>query len=62
MVRYVALQSETAEPAIGKVQVDLLAQPTLGADAEAVANNQHPDHQFRIDRGATNLAVKWPQM
>jgi hypothetical protein len=35
-----------------------LAQPPLGADAEAVADQQHPDHQLRIDRGPPVLAVK----
>jgi hypothetical protein len=30
--------------------VDLFAQPTLGADAVRVANDQHADHQLRIDR------------
>ena len=28
------------------------------ADAEAVANQQHPDHQLRIDRGAARVTVE----
>ena len=40
----------------------LLAQPPLGADADAVADDQHPDHQLRIDRGPADLAVERPQM
>ena len=40
----------------------LLAQPALRADAEAVADDQHPDHQFRIDRGAADLAVEGPKV
>jgi len=51
MVRNVALQAEPAEPPIGEVQVNLLAQPALRADAEAVAHDQHPDHQLRVDQG-----------
>ena len=62
MVRNIALQAEPAEPAIGEVQMHLLAQPPLRADAEAVADDQHPDHQLRIDRGPPDLAVEGPQM
>lgn len=36
----------------------LLAQATLRTNAEAIADDQHPDHQFRINRGTTNLAVE----
>lgn len=31
--------------------MDFFAQTPLGADAEAIADEQHPDHQFRIDEG-----------
>ncbi len=37
--------------------MDLVAQTPLGADAAAVANQQHADHQLGIDRGPTNGAV-----
>lgn len=40
----------------------LLAQPPLGADAHAIANDQHPDHQLRIDRWPTRIAIEWAQM
>jgi len=36
----------------------LLAQAALGANAEAIADEQHPDHQFRIDRRSADLAVE----
>jgi hypothetical protein len=39
------------------MEVDLVAQPPLGADPEAIADNQHPDHQLRIDRRPARLAV-----
>ena len=35
-----------------------LAQPPLRADAEAVADDQHPDHQLGIDRGPPGVAVE----
>ena len=56
------LQPETAEPPVGEVQVHLLAQPPLRADAEAIAYQQHPDDQFGIDRGPARLAVEGPQL
>ena len=40
----------------------LLAQPTLGADTHAIADDQHPDHQFWIDRGPPRLAVVGPKV
>src|SRR3546814_18427616 len=33
------------------------AQPTLGTDAEAVTDDQHPNHQGRIDRRQARVAV-----
>ena len=34
------------------------AQPSLGPDAEAVADQQHAHHELRIDRRPTRVAVK----
>jgi len=42
--------------------MDLLAQAPFGADAEAIADEQHPDHQLGIDRGPADLAVEGAQM
>jgi hypothetical protein len=50
MVRHLAIEAQTAEPAIRQVQVDLFAQPPFRADAEAIAHDQHADQQLRIDR------------
>src|SRR5271169_3493003 len=41
--------------------MDLLAQTALRADAHAIADDQHPDHQFRIDRRTSGAAIVWPQ-
>jgi hypothetical protein len=38
--------------------VDLVAQPPLRTDAHDVTHDQHPQHQFGIDRGPTHVAVK----
>jgi len=50
VVRHLAIEAEPAEPAVCEVQVHLLAQPPFGANAKAVANKQHPDEQFGINR------------
>lgn len=62
VIRRAAVEPEPTEPAVGQVQTHLLAQATLGADAEAIADQQHPDHSLRIDRGAAHLAVERRQM
>ena len=62
MVGHIAVQPEPAEPAVRQVEVNLLAQPPLGADAEAVADDQHPDHQLGIDRGPPDRAVERRQL
>ena len=42
---------------MGEMQLDFLRQPALGADAVAVADDEHPDHQLGIDRGPADVAV-----
>src|SRR5713101_1174175 len=62
MVGNAAFQSQPAKPAVRQVEIDLLAQPPLGPDAEAVTHDQYADHQFRIDRGAADCAVERRQL
>ncbi len=50
MVRHSVVEPQAAEPAVGEVEMDFVAQPAFGANAVAVADDQHPDHQFQIDR------------
>jgi hypothetical protein len=58
VIRNRAVQPEPAEPAIREIEMHFLAQPPLGADAEAVADDQHPHHQLGIDRGTTGVAIE----
>ena len=44
-----ARPDKPAEPAVGQVEVDLLA------------DQQHPDHQLRVNRGAADVAVMLSQ-
>src|SRR6266481_8514132 len=49
-------------PVRGRRQLNLLAQPPLEADAVAVANDQHPDQELRIDRRSTDVAIERCQL
>src|SRR6266404_3251750 len=61
MIGYMAVETETTKPAICQIEMDFLAQAPLGADAKAITDDQHPDHQFGIDRWTTNRAVEGGQ-
>jgi hypothetical protein len=56
--QHLIVKIETAEPSIRKVQRDLLAKPPLEADAVAIPHDQHPKHEFRINRGPADIAVE----
>jgi hypothetical protein len=58
MVWNLVIEIELAEPAVSKMQGHFLAQPPLMTNAIAVTHQEHPDHQFGIDRGPANIAVK----
>ncbi len=51
------LQSQPAEPAVGEIKLDFLAQAPLGPDPVAVTHQQHTDHQLGIDRRAARMTV-----
>ena len=57
VVGHLPLKAEPAEPAVGEVQIHLLAQSPLGTDAEEVAHQQHAHHEFGGDRGPPRGAV-----
>src|SRR5450755_2062673 len=57
MIRDGILDAEPAEPTIGKVHLHFTTQQSLRTDRKDISNNQHPDHQFRIDRRATNQRI-----
>jgi len=62
MIRHRTAGPEAAEPPVGQVQVNFFAEPTLRADAKTVTDDQHPDHQLRIDRGSPLLAIERRQL
>ena len=52
------VQIEAAKPAVREAQMGLFTVPPHRPDAETVANQQHADQQFRIDRQAPDVAVE----
>ncbi|MGY2990018.1 hypothetical protein ACVWZM_006928 [Bradyrhizobium sp. USDA 4501] len=62
VIRHRPIQTEPAEPPIGQIEVDLIAQPPLRSDAEAVTDQEHPDHQLGIDRTSADAAVERRQL
>lgn len=59
VITHLVVEIEPAKPPVGKVKLKLFSQPPLGADAVAIADDQHPYHQLRINRRPTNLAIDW---
>jgi hypothetical protein len=43
------------------LQLNLLAKPPFEANAVAVANDQHPNHELGINRRPANIAVEGRQ-
>src|SRR5262245_64239992 len=62
MIGNLVIELEAAEPTITEMKFDLFAQLPFKADAVAVADNEHPDHQLRIDRGPPDVAVERRQL
>jgi hypothetical protein len=58
MIRDAIFKPKPTEPPVGQVKLNLLTQTPFRADRIAVANQQHPDHQLRIDRRAARMTVK----
>jgi hypothetical protein len=57
MIGNVTVEPQAAKPAKGQIEVDLVAQPTLRTNAEALDDDQHSHHQLGIDRGPSDLTV-----
>lgn len=55
MVRHLTVEPQSTEPSVSQIEVHFLTKAPLRADAKAVADNQHPDRQFGIDRSRPML-------
>ena len=54
----IAVKTKTTKPPICQIEMDFLAQAPLGADAKAITDDQHPNHQLGINRWPPHCAVK----
>jgi hypothetical protein len=52
------VEIKPTKPAVGQMQLNLLTQPPLKANAVAVANDRHPDHKLGINRRPANIAIE----
>src|SRR5262245_40363740 len=57
MIRDLVLDAQTAEPAVRQVDRNLPAEQPLRADGKNVADDDHPDHQHRVNRRAAARRV-----
>ncbi len=55
-------QIQSTKPPISQIEMNLFAKTPLGADPIDTADQQHPDHQFRVDLGAACVAIEWLEM
>src|SRR5262249_54768073 len=44
VIRHCVVQTKTAEPTIREIEVHLLTEPAFRPYAEAITDDQHPDH------------------
>src|SRR5256886_17205271 len=57
MIRNLILDRQPAKPTIGEVHLHIATQRSLRADREHVADDQHPVHQFRVNRLPTSTGI-----
>jgi len=62
VIRHCPIQTEPAEPPVGQIEMYLIAEAPLRSDAEAVTNQEHPDHQLGIDRRSTDATIERGQV
>src|SRR6266852_6339925 len=57
MIRDLVLDAQAAEPAVRQVDLNLTTEQPLRADGKNVADDEHPDHQYRVNRRAAEWRV-----
>ena len=58
MVGDLVLDAQTTEPAVRQIDPNLCTDPSLRPDSKDVADEQHSDHEFRVDRRASGVPVE----
>ena len=57
MIGDIVLDAEATEPTIGQIKLNLAAQRALRADGKHVADDEHLDHQHRINRWPSGMRI-----
>jgi hypothetical protein len=57
-----SIQTQPAKPAVCQIEVDFIIEAPFRSYPEAIADQKHPDHQLRIDRGPLDIAVERCQL
>jgi hypothetical protein len=55
MIGNPVLDTELAKPSVGQIDLHLSANPSFRADRKHVADDQHSDHENRINRGPARV-------
>src|ERR1700722_15868503 len=58
MFRHRILDPQPTKPTIGQIKMPFFAQAPLRANPKTITNDQHPNHQLRIDRWSAGVAIK----
>src|SRR5690349_17728488 len=59
MIWDLVFNPELAEPSVSQIDLNLSTEPPLRAERKHVADNQHSDHQHRINRRSASMRVEW---
>jgi hypothetical protein len=57
MIGDLVFDAEATEPAVGEVELNLAVETAPRSDREHVAEDEHPDHQLRIDRWPAAVGI-----
>ncbi|KRB78910.1 hypothetical protein ASE07_25495 [Noviherbaspirillum sp. Root189] len=58
MIRDSFMDAKMTEPAIRQIQMRLFTHPALRTNSVAIADDEHADDQFWIDRRTSYLAIE----
>jgi hypothetical protein len=58
MVRDLAIKTKPTKPTIREIEMNFLAQAALRPYVHAIADDQHADHELRINRWAAGAAIE----
>src|SRR5512138_53375 len=62
MIWDLVFNPELAEPSVSQIDLNLSTEPPLRAERKHVADNQHSDHQHRINRRSASMRVEWCEL